>query len=61
MKIQFNVGHPYSTKEIEENGFIKTKVTYFIMFYKKDNMILAFNNPMPLEAKLYRLIDISYD
>jgi len=61
MKTDFVVGNSYSQEEIEENGFINTKTTSVVMFFKKGNVLLCFNIPKPLDPKLYKLISISED
>ncbi|MEI6821538.1 MAG: hypothetical protein WCL51_06360 [Bacteroidota bacterium] len=61
MKTEFVVGNSYSREDIEENGFINTKTTSVIMFYRKENILMCFNIPKPLEPKLYKLISISED
>ena len=61
MKTNFIVGNSYSKEEIEENDFINTKTTSVVMFYRKENILMCFNIPKPLDPKLYKLISISED
>ena len=61
MKTNFIVGNSYSKEEIEENDFINTKTTSVVMFYRKENILMCFNIPKPLDPKLYKLISKSED
>jgi len=61
MKTDFIVGNSYSKEEIEEDGFINTKTTTIVIFYRKEDMLLCFSIPKPLEPKMYKLISINED
>ncbi len=61
MENQFTVGNSYSIKELENNGFSKTKQTTIIVFYRKDNVLLALDIPKPLDPKVHKLLAITED
>ncbi len=56
METKFIAGKIYTQDEIEQNGFILTKTTTIVKFYRKGKVLLAFGVPKPLEPKLHKLI-----
>ena len=61
MNTQFIVGNSYSIDEIEGNGFINTKTTKLVLFYRKNKILLAFNLNKPSAPKTYQLISFICD
>jgi len=61
MENQFIAGNTYTKEEIESKGYTLTKQTTILVFYRKDNDLLAFDKPKPLKPNIYKLISISKD
>ena len=59
MKTPLIVGNSYSLKEIEETGYINTKVTSVNLVYKKLKTFMTFSIPKPNEPRKYKLVSIS--
>ena len=61
MENHFIAGNTYTKEEIESKGYTLTKQTTILVFYRKDDDLLAFDVPKPLKPNSYKLISISKD
>ena len=61
MENHFIAGNTYTQEEIENKGYTKTKQTTILIFYRKDDKLMAFDVPRPKTPNSYKLISISKD
>ena len=61
MENQFTVGNSYKIEEIENAGFVKTRQTTVVVFYRKDRVLMAFDIPKPLAPKKHKLLSVCTD
>ncbi len=61
MDTEFIIGNFYSKEIIEQCGFIETKRTSLVVFFRKKETLMAFNVPKPKVPNVYKLISVNID